>query len=513
MLDPKLLIHLMIILGVPCAIANRSNAQSPPATEDRRAIDGMMRNRRPAFLVRAEVNHATRNYREGDAFSVRVASEIDSFVYVLYQQADGKVFQIFPNAHQPNNRLKARQPVDIPAQDDLFRWTIGPPFGKEIVKVIAARKPLQGLSNPALQQKLFNAVSAKELKDVDLETGQEEPDEWTEHCVDVHTYAAAQAPIRAGSRRFGVFFGVSEYTFNAEYERASGGKATMNLSSPHRDARKLAELLRETGQLAESRVYTNDRATRKQVEDAVTSWLPSVSRPGDTVFIYFSGHGMQIPPLNEASGALMDSTLATCETVTSDILMQLVTKVKQGERVDERVLAWVDLFQKAGDKAAATLLRETTVPDDVFGHWLQHLDGRQIVVILDICHAGGFAEEGKREESAGKGLEFRFLNRSLDRLKSIGQKECALLAACGAQQFSQVRQDGDLSVMTYYLYDELRQSNGPVELNQCHQYCKAKMKSYFDQTNQELRARGQPPVTEHEPRLFNYCTKPVFLKP
>ena len=44
----------------------------------------------PAFLVRAEVNHATRDYREGDALSVGVASEVDAYLYVFYQQADGK---------------------------------------------------------------------------------------------------------------------------------------------------------------------------------------------------------------------------------------------------------------------------------------------------------------------------------------------------------------------------------------------------------------------------------------
>jgi len=48
----------------------------------------------PAFLVRAEVDHASRSYADGDAMSLEVVSEIDAFLYVLYQQADGTVFQI-----------------------------------------------------------------------------------------------------------------------------------------------------------------------------------------------------------------------------------------------------------------------------------------------------------------------------------------------------------------------------------------------------------------------------------
>ncbi len=40
-------------------------------------------------------------------------------------------------------------------------------------------------------------------------------------------------------------------------------------------------------------------------------------------------------------------------------------------------------------------MRHSCVTDDQFGHWLQRLAGRQIVVILDACHSAGFADEGK----------------------------------------------------------------------------------------------------------------------
>lgn len=54
-----------------------------------------VRQAQPEFLVRAEVNHTTGQYREGDSFNVRVVSEVDAYVYVVFQQADGHVFQIF----------------------------------------------------------------------------------------------------------------------------------------------------------------------------------------------------------------------------------------------------------------------------------------------------------------------------------------------------------------------------------------------------------------------------------
>ena len=48
----------------------------------------------------------------------------------------------------------------------------------------------------------------------------------------------------------------------------------------------------------------------------------------------------------------------------------------------------------------AALLRETGISDDLFGRWLQRLDGRHVVVILGSCYGGGFATAAKTD--AGK---------------------------------------------------------------------------------------------------------------
>jgi hypothetical protein len=78
-----------VLLFVASSICGGPRAQEPERDDPLR-IDQTARNRQPAFLVRAEVNHATRDYREGDALSVGVASEVDAYLYVFYQQADGK---------------------------------------------------------------------------------------------------------------------------------------------------------------------------------------------------------------------------------------------------------------------------------------------------------------------------------------------------------------------------------------------------------------------------------------
>lgn len=88
------------------------------------------------------------------------------------------------------------------------------------MKVIASKKPLSQISD---RTPPFTLMSKNQLKGIELEIGEEEPAEWTEHDVEIHTYARDQAPIPAGSKRYAVFFGVADYQFNQRRIRACLG--------------------------------------------------------------------------------------------------------------------------------------------------------------------------------------------------------------------------------------------------------------------------------------------------
>jgi len=506
----RLLGFLLTAVALVLAFEATAWAQVPVSPEGRSVLEAI-RNSQPAFLVRAEVNKTTRDYREGDSLSIRVASEVDAYVYVVYQRADGELFLVFPNRFQPNRRVPARQAVEIPARDDFFRWRVGPPFGKEMVKVIAAKEPIRELAGLESGEERYAAVSQKRLKGAELELGKTQPEDWAEHDVAIHTYGRDQAPGLTEARRYGVFFGVSDHLFNTEAEQLSKGRNKLNLPCAHRDARVLADLLREVGQLSDLRVYTNERATRQQLEQTIDQWLPVVSRPGDTVFIFFSGHGAKIPEQKDAP--CREAFLIPYDFVPGGVYRLLRDTFERGDPVHGRFPEWRSVVENAGPMADEALIHHTAVSDTLFARWVQRLDGRQVIVILDICHAGGFAEAGRQDAEAGKAIAARFLDNTLPRLKAIGQQDCAVWAACGSLQYAQVRVEHDLSVMTYYLLEHVRQALGPVELAQSHQYCKARMKEYFMRVNAARQAAGQPPMTEHEPRLFNSCTRPVYLKP
>src|SRR5581483_152985 len=94
-------------------LASRCLAEEVPTLE-------ALKQEQPGFFVRASVDHPDGKYYQGDALSISVKCGIDAYLYVVYQQADGKNFQIFPNSQQSDNHVRGGQAVTIPASDDTF---------------------------------------------------------------------------------------------------------------------------------------------------------------------------------------------------------------------------------------------------------------------------------------------------------------------------------------------------------------------------------------------------------
>ena len=481
----------LLAMGAAALFAQQPgpDASVPPA------IDQAIHNPRPPFYVNVNVDRPSRDYREGDTLAVRVAAEQDAHVYILYQQADGKTFQVFPNKHQPDNRVRARQAVEVPGDQDLFRWVVGAPFGKETVKVIASKTPIDILSHPAMRQTKFNPVTARQMKGIELDLS--EPDDYSETDIAIHTYARDTAVNNSGAKRFGVFFGVSQHA-TIKYKQQKEEKEEVvelslgevsDLRASHTNAQKLAQVMRTTARLNDARVFTNDQATRLEMEEAITRWLPAVSRPGDTVFIYFSGHGARVPDDNGDEPDGFDERLLPHDAMNYAAYkvlhegfkleqfpaylrhqMQRCTKALEGATTDE--------------ERNLRVQRETSITDDEMGRWLQKLSGRKVLVIIDACHSGGFARQEKGVKGSAGPDRFDFLDREVTRLKDIGQGDQSMLAACTAASGSVERVEGDLGVMTFQITEFLQQAKGGQKLDPCVQFCRPRVQQYMEALRQ-----------------------------
>jgi hypothetical protein len=84
-------------------------------------------------------------YAQGENLIVEVTTpaQFESFVYVDYYSTDGQVQHLFPNIKEPINLLLPRYVYTVGQPDDRhMKWTPLPPFGRELITVIATKQPL-----------------------------------------------------------------------------------------------------------------------------------------------------------------------------------------------------------------------------------------------------------------------------------------------------------------------------------------------------------------------------------
>ena len=84
-------------------------------------------------------------YVQGENLIIEVTTptQFDSFVYVDYYSTDGQVQHLFPNITESLNLLSPRSVYTVGQPDDKhIKWTPLPPFGRELISVIATKQPL-----------------------------------------------------------------------------------------------------------------------------------------------------------------------------------------------------------------------------------------------------------------------------------------------------------------------------------------------------------------------------------
>jgi hypothetical protein len=444
-------------------------AWGPTAQAGPRGIAVEAVNPMPSFAVRVDVGRADRTYKEGAELHVRVRSQKAGHLYLFYIDAGEKVSCIFPNVLQPDNRIAAETNVAVPAPAAAFRFRIRAPFGREVLKAVVTQRPIAALSIKELTKANATPITPAQFKSIFTDRGVEvEPvsgrvryrpecrhkyREWAEHHVVIWTRAADATPPPRAARRVGVFIGISKFQDRKIRPLRVGDK----------DAVRMAAVMKAEGKLDEAVLLLDEKATLAAIEEQVLRRLPAATRPGDLVVLYWSGHGGQMA---SADGVGLDEFLVPYD----------------------------------GRLGAADTLRSTMLLDKTFGRWVQALDGRKVIVILDACHAGGHAAGTPK---AAKGTARGFFEKALGYMREIDQKEAAVLASSLSSEVSYERREADLSVMTFFLVEKLR-AGGPVTLTAAFDHVKVKVPVYM---RERFPGRTQTPV------LMDRTTPPVYLRP
>lgn len=412
-------------------------------------------NERSNFAVLVNVDRADCRYSEGDTVVVTAKSSADGFLYLLHIGANGAETVLIPNEYQANNEIKANAVISFPAPSAGFRFRVSAPFGKETIKAFVTKERLKSVDlskfTTAVATALDNTTSTnmlKELeqrsKDIVIEPIGNRKEDFATHSVTYTSYAKGDTSSRPTekSNRYAICIGVEKY---------KDSKIT-SLSAAVNDAKEMSNLFVKHCGVPQDNcaVLTNEQVTLEIVRKVLCDVLPAKTKPGDVIFFYWSGHGSRLS--------------ATWE--------------------DNAVGSFAHyLVPFDGDTSKP---RDTMLMEGPFGQWVMKLNGRKLVFILDACHSGRMAAHSKEiassNENTSKTTEPSLLTEilgenggskslsdssdifepltfgftQLARSKALGQNGLVVLASSTGDELSFERREGDLSVMTYYLIDAIK---------------------------------------------------------
>lgn len=426
----------------------------------------------PTFFVHAATDGGTLEFWDGEQLRIKVRCEVDAYLYAIYTQADQKSYVVLPNSGSSKQKTPAKQEVRIPGDKDNFRWSVSAPFGKESLKVIACRQRIEALEKPEMRRGQAAALSDQDLAKLIAEIKTKIPkNDWSEVSLALTTHEGINPKSPHFGKRYGVFFGVHEH------DGTLAAQACLKKGQPRPvagnlgpvavfDGHMLHRALRRSGSLDDARFFPNPDnqattgATRDNMEQAITQWLPSVTKPGDTVVIFFSGHGavMEDAPGGKQSYLVPSDFLEAFAVLAmrklrdegraTDSSTRLLERAEQIMREENLTLSftWDQFWAASGEQMNAYLKEAERVDkrlnlrscilENEFEHWLQKLPGRRIVFITDACNSGGFAP-GDGAGATTRGFvrkvpnpgEFQFLRQPSARLKDLGQENTSMIVA------------------------------------------------------------------------------------
>lgn len=332
-----------------------------PATAEERVIsftkdiDLVPSNSDAASRIRVKLDVDRQRADRGEMVTISFQTDQDCYLTLVDFGTSGKITQLWPNQFSgPDAFIRANQRYTFPSATDRFRFRVSGPDGVERIVALATTQ-----KNRILKESDFSDYTngfrsyTKGLKDLIVEASQatsamNKDDRWGT--------GAARIVIGKGSPG-GSITSRNVYVLSV-------GAATGKLRYCEDDAQRFAQMISDRVKVpAENvRVLTGRKATREGFVDGL-GWLARQTNPEDLVFVYFSGHGTQIPdrlPLDEPDG------------------------------LDE---AFVCYHEKGDLSLDDPQLGSALLVDDDFEALSLRIPARRRILVVDSCHSGSINKD------------------------------------------------------------------------------------------------------------------------
>ena len=416
------------------------NSQSDDGRGFARRPDVSVSNDQSPHFISITPNREELMYEEVENFALTVTSSADGYFYLVNLNPDNKLRLLFPNeleANRNENKIKQGVPVTYPPQGSSF--VTEKPFGNDIIFAILATEGKLDLKDlvdikfyekRGLLRNQQGKVSDQNGKTISRVNGPTAPkvdvikSDFACQTILVKTFPKGKRPTIDLKKQYAIVIGVNIYQ--------EGFKP---LPACREDAHLIKDMLIQHCQFEEANIFclTGKEATKENILQLFIS-LSEKSAPGQEVYIYWSSHG--------------------------------------GQAGDIRYLVLNDSL-KSGDVAQNL---KTYVTDTEFEHWLDdYLKGRRVVIFLDACHSEGMREDGTKSVDTKPEYFFDKMFARQDGEKRIRSDQAAILCSSGADHSSYVYLGKNYSIMTWFIIECIRNSNGPVTFDELCDYARAKV--------------------------------------
>ena len=359
-----------------------------------------------------------------DYVSFDITSEYDGFVYLFYQNAEGKLALLYPSdlkndqgrigkrIENFNNNIKRGKEgsIRMPEQGDWLKAAA--PYGTEYLFAVVTNYRL----NAVELRNLFLTESAAKPKDSSafatfcqyLRTGDRK-------LVEYPVTRGMEPPFRYGACRIamGVFetqAAKDKYLSNPQTYFVGIGidkyacSAITPLPSCVNDVTRMAETLQAQGAITKNNtlLLTNEDASAERIKFLFSSFLPTRLRPCDRLIVHWSSHGATISDKMcfvpyDAEVSVENEKMSASGMITSDALNQ----------------------------------------------WSYLLTGREIFYIFDCCYSGAAIDKS-----------FNWVDVSMQ--KSLSGNNIAIMASSSDEEVSLVDRDTkQFSIMSKKAIDYL----------------------------------------------------------
>lgn len=370
-------------------------------------------------------------YYSRETAKVTVRSSVDGFLYLVSYDVEGNATLLFPNQWNSDNRIEKDKVVTYPSKDQGFLLRIvGPPFGQEKVCAYVTSEEIEAIKGIELGKNFTDITDV--LSDFSLELKERvakdkagskgiRPEAKRAELAVGQCVYTTRSGVRPGKpevaasapRRVFVGFGVNKY--------ADGDIA--NLTCCVNDAKAMGEVACKYLGVAtdDCLVVTDEKVTLANVRRLFTEVLPKFTRPGDQIFVYWSGHGDKA---SYGATRANDAFLVPSDADRND--------------------------------------RSTMLGEHEFGCWLKNnLHGREIFLVLDACHSGGMLLGGGKSLSRDPDFVFDFgAQVSPAASKSLGHTGMFAMASSDGTELSW--EGSGLSVATYYLIKTIKDGDSSL---------------------------------------------------